>query len=306
MAELHLPLPYPCDPRKSVAFANNSVTIGLASRASILTVRRLFACALFAAVLGGVPLLFAQHGGGMSGGVSGAGMSGGVSVGMGHAGAAPVGPVSHVAATGVPHGPRPGTPGNTNGHPSPGIVSGFHHHHGFRDGGFNNGNFVGSPFWGGPFWDDDQQVVYEQPPAEAQPQPAPVQQRIVEAPRTPDQPLMIEWQGDRYVRVGGNAEAQNQILRDYSAAPRRAGAKTVSQSLPPAVLAFRDGTRQEVSSYTIVGRTLYESGDYWTQGYWTKKIQLADLDLPETIRLNQERGVPFKLPTAPNDIVTRP
>ena len=298
MAELHLPLPYPRDPRKSVAFANISVTIGLASRASILTVRRLSACALFAAVLGGAPLLFAQHGGGMSGVAP---------VGMGHAGAAPVGPVSHVAATGVPHAPRPGTPGNPKGQPSPGIVSGFHHHHGFRNDGFNNGVFVGSPFWGGPFWDDDQQVVYEQPPAEAQPQPVPVQQRVVEPSRPPREPLMIEWQGDRYVRVGSNEEAQNQILRDYSATPRtRTGAKTVSQSLPPAVLAFRDGTRQEVTSYTIVGRTLYESGDYWTQGYWTKKIQLADLDLPETIRLNQERGVPFRLPSAPNDIVTRP
>jgi hypothetical protein len=285
--------------------ANISVTIGLASRASILTVRRLFACALFAAVLGAAPLLFAQHGGGMSGGAPvGMGHVGAAPVGMGHLGAVPVGPVSHVAT----HAPHPGNPGNPNGRPFTGIVSGFHHHHGFRNGGFNNnGAFLGSPFWDGPFWDDDQQVVYEQPPAEVQQQPVPVQQGVVEPPRPPGQPLMIEWQGDRYVRVGGNAEAQNQIVRDYSAPPRtRTGAKSASQSLAPAVLAFRDGTRHEVTNYTIVGKTLYESGDYWTQGYWTKKIQLADLDLPETIRLNQERGVPFKLPTAPNDIVTRP
>lgn len=115
---------------------------------------------------------------------------------------------------------------------------------------------------------------------------------------------MIELQGDRYVRVGGNV-AENQVTqREYESSRGKSGSRPTP--VPPAVLAFRNGTREEVNSYTIVGNTLYESGDYWTQGYWTKKVQLADLDLPETMRLNQERGVPFRLPTAPNDVVTRP
>ena len=236
-------------------------------------------------MIAGAPLLYAQHG-----------MSGGFGGGMGRAGAAPA---AHVSASGGAHnGPR-----GTNGRPSPGIVFGHHHHHGF-DNGFNNGVFLGGPFWGSPFWDDNgQEVVYEPPPEEAQ-QPVPLQQRVVQPSRPPAEPLMIELQGDRYVRVGGNV-GQNQVAqRDYESARGKSGNR--STSLPPAVLAFRNGTREEVNSYTIVGNTLYESGDYWTQGYWTKKVQLADLDLPETMRLNQERGVPFRLPTAPNDVVTRP
>ena len=233
----------------------------------------------------GAPMLYAQHG-----------MSGGFSSGMGRAAA---GPAAHVSTSRGPHnGPR-----GTNGPSSPGIVSGHHHHHGFNN-GFNNGVFLGGPFWGGPFWDDEgQQVVYEPPPEEAQ-QPVPLQQRIVQPSRPPAEPLMIELQGDRYVRVAGNVP-QNQVTqREYESSRGKSG--TRSTSLPPAVLVFRNGTREEVNSYTIVGNTLYESGDYWTQGYWTRKVQLADLDLPETIRLNQERGVRFKLPTAPNDVVTRP
>ncbi len=225
-----------------------------------------------------------------------------MSGGMGHAGAAPI---AHAGGMGTPHGVPPHNPGGVD--PGvPGMV-GFHHHHGFRNNGFGNNVFLGSPFWGGPFWDDGEQVVYEQPPA--QPQPAPAQQKVVEPARPPAEPLMIEWQGDRYVRSGGTVSAQQTPIaapRDYAEGARSKSSKNVSASLPPAVLAFRNGTREEVNSYTIVGKTLYASGDYWTQGYWTKKVQLADLDLPETVRLNQERGVPFKLPSAPNDIVTRP
>jgi hypothetical protein len=275
--------------RKCLGFVRGSWRKSMAAfpfRATILAMRGV---ALYAAVavLAGAPLLYAQHG-----------MGGGFSAGMGRAGAAPA---PHVAGNGVPHN----VPTGNNGRPVPGMTSGRHHHHG---NGFNNGVFLGGPFWGGPFWDDGEEVVYEQPPeqAPAQPQAAAVSARVLSPSRPPAEPLMIEWQGDRYVRVGN--VAQNQAAqRDYSEGPRgKSSSRTAPASLPPAVLAFRDGTRQEVNSYTIVGNTLYESGDYWTQGYWTKKVQLADLDLPETIRLNQQRGVAFKLPTAPNDIVTRP
>ena len=281
----------------------NASASRLASRGSIFGMSRLTALGLFAALVIGAPLLHAQRGGGMSGGAPG---------GMGLAAGAPAPQAG--GGMGVPHGVPPGTiPNGTGGHPRPGIVGGFGHHHGgFRNNNraFGNNVFLGAPYWGGPLWDDGEEVVYEQPPAQ-QAQGAPVvQQRVVEPSRPPAEPLMIEWQGDHYVRSGGqiagNNHANNVVAqRDYSEAPR-SGAKSNTQSLPPAVLAFRNGTRHEVNSYMIVGKTLYASGNYWTQGYWNKTIQLADLDLPETIRLNQQRGVEFKLPTAPNDIVTRP
>ena len=72
------------------------------------------------------------------------------------------------------------------------------------------------------------------------------------------------------------------------------------------MLVFRDGRQENVSSYTIIGKVLYTNADYWTTGSWTKKIQLADLDLPATLKLNQERGANFVLPAGPNEVVMRP
>ncbi len=179
----------------------------------------------------------------------------------------------------------------------PGIVGGFHHH------GFHNNRFF-SPFWSTAFWWDDaypgtgDQVVVQQPAPVVvqQAAPAPVQEV------KPANPLLIELQGDRFVRLTGN---------DVNAPPVAAGAGQPSAAqrqteLTPAVLVFRDGRRQEVSSYSIVGPALYASGSYWTNGYWTQKIMLADLNLPVTLEANQERGVNFVLPAAPDQVVTRP
>ena len=51
---------------------------------------------------------------------------------------------------------------------------------------------------------------------------------------------------------------------------------------------------------------IYAKADYWTSGSWTTQIQVADLDVPATLRLNQERGLKFVLPAGPNEVVTRP
>jgi hypothetical protein len=75
--------------------------------------------------------------------------------------------------------------------------------------------------------------------------------------------------------------------------------------VPPAALAFRDGHKEEVGSYSIIGGTLYTKADYWTSGSWTRKIQITDLDLPATLKLNQERGVNFALPAGPYEVVIR-
>ena len=72
------------------------------------------------------------------------------------------------------------------------------------------------------------------------------------------------------------------------------------------MLIFRDGRREEVSSYSIFGGAIYVNSDYWNSGAWTRKIQIEDLDLLKTLKLNQERGVRFSLPTGPNEVVTRP
>jgi hypothetical protein len=67
----------------------------------------------------------------------------------------------------------------------------------------------------------------------------------------------------------------------------------VSDILPATLLVFRDQHKQEVVNYAIVGQTLWNFAPQRTQ-----KIPLSDLDLPATAKVNDERGVDFRLPGA--------
>jgi hypothetical protein len=64
-----------------------------------------------------------------------------------------------------------------------------------------------------------------------------------------------------------------------------------AQEQEPTLLVFRDGHKQEIRNYAIVGPMLW---DFGAKG--THKIPLADLDLDTTRKLNDERGVDFILP----------
>ena len=79
-----------------------------------------------------------------------------------------------------------------------------------------------------------------------------------------------------------------------------------ARDLPAAVLIFRDGHSEEVHDYTIADGFLYARGDYYIDGYWNKKIDLATLDLPRTLQDNAARKVKFILPSSPNEVITRP
>jgi hypothetical protein len=139
------------------------------------------------------------------------------------------------------------------------------------------------------------------------------------APPAPRESLLIEWQGDHFVRTtSAKDSAGAPIATDYSekfagpsSPPVRSGSgqKNTAQpprDLPPAVLVFRDGHKDEVSEYTIMSGTIYSKADYWATGSWTRKIQIADLDVPATLKLNQERGLKFVLPASSNEVVIRP
>ncbi len=60
---------------------------------------------------------------------------------------------------------------------------------------------------------------------------------------------------------------------------------------PTTVLIFKDGHQSEMQNYAIVGETLFD----FTDGR-SRKILLADLDLPATQKANDDRGVDFQLP----------
>ena len=140
------------------------------------------------------------------------------------------------------------------------------------------------------------------------------------APPAPRESLLIEWQGDHFVRSTASARASEsaELAPDYakkSSAPESVtgrsvpGQKNAAQpprELPPAVLVFRDGRQEEVSEYTIMSGTIYSKADYWTTGSWTRAIQIADLDLPATLKLNQQRGLNFVLPASSNEVIVRP
>ena len=79
-----------------------------------------------------------------------------------------------------------------------------------------------------------------------------------------------------------------------------------ARELPPAILVFRDGRQQEINSYTIMNGTIFTRSDYWITGSWNQKIQIADLDVPATLRQNQQRGLNFNLPSSANEVIVRP
>ncbi len=199
------------------------------------------------------------------------------------------------------------------GHPRtvtshPGVTGTFRHRGEGRRSRFGTA-FLGTPFWYDDGWYDDERYA---PEPEARTVEAPVTRP--EAPAPPPQPLLIERQGERFVRltdaqVNRAVEPESPVGQRRERAVEATGnnrATAPAASDTPAVLVFRDGHRQEVASYSIIDGTLYESGSYYSSGYWNRKIQLAELDLPATLKVNQERGVKFVLPGGPNQVVTRP
>ena len=75
--------------------------------------------------------------------------------------------------------------------------------------------------------------------------------------------------------------------------PPAASAVTVANQ-PNTILVFRDGHKQEVSNYAIVGANLFDL----TPGH-RLKIALADLDVAATEKANEDQGIDFTLPAAP-------
>jgi hypothetical protein len=193
---------------------------------------------------------------------------------------------------------------------------------GGRGFGHHRGGFFGADYWpfdDGYFADTDQtdgsspQVVVLQSPAQAAPAPA----------RAPADPLIIELQGDHWVRLTDYGESQansraTQDMRDSlnfvpaaarganTPAARQAQSEAPAAPLPHAVLVFRDGHQEEIGKYLIEGTTIYTGSDYWTTGSWTRKVPIAELNVAETLKLNQQRGANFRLPSNPNEVMLRP
>jgi hypothetical protein len=166
--------------------------------------------------------------------------------------------------------------------------AGFRH---FRTGGF-----------GYPLFFADYGAESTAPPPAA---PVVVERRVFQ-PESKPEPILIEWHGDRFVRYGGTQTGAQSP--DYAQAISSAHGGTssgTSHQIPPAVLVYRDGHREEVSDYVITRGVLYARNDYSRDGSWMRNIQLSALDLSATMKAN-ESGTKFILPSGPNEVVTRP
>ena len=103
----------------------------------------------------------------------------------------------------------------------------------------------------------------------------------------------------------GNLDAQVQQLRDENDSlqaeldeSRRPPQPTVGPAIagsnePSTLLVFKDGHRLQVQNYAVVGQTLWILSPARAN-----KIPLADLDLNQTIKINEARGVEFLGPAA--------
>jgi len=167
-----------------------------------------------------------------------------------------------------------------------------------------------SPFYSDAFYDagypvgPQPPIILVQAPSQAQPETSPA------AVTPPAEPLVIELQGGRYVRVSGEDAAGSEMIDQQPASRALARAAIAtnqpSHELAPVILVLRDGNREEITDYTIADGVIYARADYFTAGSWNKKIELTALDLPQTFAVNRSRGVPFRLPSAPNEVITRP
>ncbi len=131
--------------------------------------------------------------------------------------------------------------------------------------------------------------------------PQPASQAVASAPV---EPLVIELRGDRWVRITGYGEPQ--AGGELIGLEQAVAARNAQPSLPPAVLIFRDGHQEEIGKYVIIGSTIYARADYWTSGSWTRKVKIGELDVPTTLKVNQQRGAQFRLPSSPNEVMMRP
>ncbi|MGH9515715.1 MAG: hypothetical protein ACRD3P_08570 [Terriglobales bacterium] len=155
-------------------------------------------------------------------------------------------------------------------------------------------------YYGAPYFHSD----YYEPPdfdyqsREASPPPAQVP---VKAEPLPD-PVLLELHGSRWVKVTSFGDLSDHALTVETPV----GSQTKSKPLPPAVLVYRDGHTEELSSYSIIGGSIHTKSNYWTTGVWTRTIPVADLDIPATLQQNQKRGVNFELPAGPDEVMLRP
>jgi hypothetical protein len=103
-----------------------------------------------------------------------------------------------------------------------------------------------------------------------------------------------EYQGGPTIFDRRGSGADSYVPPSYEG-PAHAHAEEHSSEAPqiPTTLVFKDGHQLEIENYAVVGHTLFD-----LTPRHSRKIALADLDLPATQKENDDRGVTFQLPSS--------
>ena len=152
----------------------------------------------------------------------------------------------------------------------------FHHHHQFFVGTWG---YYGYPAWGyayyGDPWFADYHYSVEQPPYGSDFGAAVYGEQV-----------SIEQRLDRI-------EERVEALLDRTAHPAPGSTTPPPQPEPAASLVFRDGHKEEIQNYGVVGDTLWVFTEQRA-----RKIPLAQLNSVATDSANEHRGVDLHLPKA--------
>jgi hypothetical protein len=88
-----------------------------------------------------------------------------------------------------------------------------------------------------------------------------------------------------------NYQLQQEVNQLGTEVQRLQGSQSSGSPLQPTTLVFRDGKKEQVQNYAIVGKTLWVFDERRT-----RKILLSELDVPATQKVNEERGGDFSVP----------
>lgn len=146
--------------------------------------------------------------------------------------------------------------------------------------------------------------AYEPTPEGPPPQPVAEEPSPAATPLPPakpaEGPVLLELQGDHWVRITSDGAPQT-VGQTYRPEPEQTSNPPTAAA--SAVLVFRDGHQEEIGKYCIIGGTIHVSADYWSTGSWARTVNILDLDVPATLKLNQERGTNFRLPSGPYEVM---
>jgi hypothetical protein len=126
------------------------------------------------------------------------------------------------------------------------------------------------PFWWSDSGYDDDDANQRQMASQMNQENLEEQQMLAQEQRDGDQDMYAPRHGPRAAQPSQEEHAQND---------------------PPTVLVFRDQHQREIQNYAITDGILWNFA-----GSHTEKIPLATLDIPATVKANDDRGIDFHLP----------